>query len=114
MEKEKELKDLVQQEFNNAITEANIKSVMSLCPLLQTLGLEAEARDSFLQFVETSVFIAVSADASAVDGATGFILIKLFYLFILNQIYFILIILNEQMPPRDMLKLFPMFSTRLI
>lgn len=43
---------------------------MSLCPLLQTLGLEADARDSFLDFMEKTVFIAVSADASSVDDAT--------------------------------------------
>lgn len=43
---------------------------MLLCPLLQTLGLEAEARDNFLNFIEKNIFIAVSADASAVEGAT--------------------------------------------
>ena len=41
-----------------------------LCPLLQTLGLKSEARDSFLDFVETTVFTAVSADAASVEGAT--------------------------------------------
>jgi hypothetical protein len=43
---------------------------MSLCPLLQTLGLESDARDSFLEFMDKSVFLAVSADASSVDDAT--------------------------------------------
>ena len=43
---------------------------MSLCPLLQTLGLETDARDSFLEFMEKSVFVSVSADASSVDDAT--------------------------------------------
>ena len=43
---------------------------MLLCPLLQTLGLETEARDNFLTFNENTIFIAVSADASSVDGAT--------------------------------------------
>ena len=43
---------------------------MLLCPLLQTLGLETEARDNFLTFIENTIFIAVSADASSVDGAT--------------------------------------------
>ena len=61
---------MVQSEFNKAIEENNINRVMSLCPLLQTLSLEEEARDAFLSFVEKTVFIAVSADASAVDDAT--------------------------------------------
>lgn len=69
-EKEQVIKKLVQQEFTSAIASSNIKSVMALCPLLQTLGLESEARDSFLDFVESTVFIAVSADASSVEGAT--------------------------------------------
>lgn len=67
---EREVKVMVQNEFNKAIEENNISRVMSLCPLLQTLGLEEEARDTFLVFVEKTVFIAVSADASAVDDAT--------------------------------------------
>ena len=49
---------------------------MSLCPLLQTLGLETSARDKFLDFMTTSVFIAVSADGISVgdttDPATGY------------------------------------------
>ena len=61
---------MVKDEFDRAIEVSDIKSVMSLCPLLQTLGLETEARDSFLAFVESKVFIGVSADASAVDDAT--------------------------------------------
>ena len=69
-EKEQVIKKMVQQEFTAAIASSNIKSVMALCPLLQTLGLESEARDSFLDFVETTVFTAVSADASSVEGAT--------------------------------------------
>jgi hypothetical protein len=44
---------------------------MLLCPLLQTLGLETEARDNFLSFIEKTIFIAVSADANSVEGATG-------------------------------------------
>ena len=69
-EKEQVIKTMVQQEFTSAIASSNIKSVMALCPLLQTLGLESEARDSFLDFVETTVFTAVSADAASVEGAT--------------------------------------------
>ena len=68
--KELEIKRMVQVEFQKAIEDSNIKSVMSLCPLLQTLGLESEARDNFLTFIEKTVFIAVSADAASVDGAT--------------------------------------------
>ena len=66
---EREVKIMVQNDFNKAIDENNINKVMSLCPLLQTLGLEEEARDTFLTFVEKTVFIAVSADSSAVDDA---------------------------------------------
>lgn len=68
--KELEIKRMVQVEFQKAIEDSNIKSVMALCPLLQTLGLESEARDNFLSFIEKTVFIAVSADAASVDGAT--------------------------------------------
>jgi len=68
--KELDIKRMVQVEFQKAIEDSNIKSVMSLCPLLQTLGLESEARDNFLAFIEKTVFIAVSADAASVDGAT--------------------------------------------
>ena len=49
---EREVKIMVQNDFNKAIDENNINKVMSLCPLLQTLGLEEEARDTFLTFVE--------------------------------------------------------------
>jgi hypothetical protein len=69
-EKEQVIKSMVQQEFTSAISSSNIKSVMALCPLLQTLGLEVEARDTFLNFVESTVFAAVSADASSVEGST--------------------------------------------
>jgi hypothetical protein len=70
VEKEKEVKELVRNEFQQAITESNTSGVMALCPLLQTLGLETEARDNFLTYMESKVFIAVSADAAAVEGAT--------------------------------------------
>jgi hypothetical protein len=70
VEKEKEVKELVRNEFQSAITESNTNAVMQLCPLLQTLGLETEARDNFLSYMESKVFIAVSADAAAVEGAT--------------------------------------------
>lgn len=59
---ERELKVLVKMEFNKAIEESDIEGVMSLCPLLQTLGLETEARDTFLNFMESNIFIAVTAD----------------------------------------------------
>jgi len=67
---EQTVKGMVQAEFANAIQTSDLDKVIALCPLLQTLGLEAEARDSFLDFIESTVFIGVSADASAVDGAT--------------------------------------------
>ena len=67
---EQTVKSLVQSEFSTAIQASDLDKVVALCPLLQTLGLEAEARDSFLDFIEATVFIGVSADASAVDDAT--------------------------------------------
>lgn len=70
VEKEQEVKELVRAEFQSAITESNTNLVMTLCPLLQTLGLEAEARDNFLEFMEQKVFIAISADGTSVEGAT--------------------------------------------
>lgn len=74
---ETETRDLVRHAFNQAINDSDINAVMALCPLLQTLGLENEARDSFLVFMESKVFIAVSADAATVvdntvDVATGY------------------------------------------
>lgn len=68
LQKEAELKELVKIEFAGAIAQSNtdaqsnINAVMALCPLLQTLGLESEARDDFLVFVEKSIFVAISAD----------------------------------------------------
>ena len=70
MNAEKDLRELVRKEFIKAMEDSNVNSVVSLCPLLQTLGLETEARDNFLDFMERTVFIAVSADACSVDGAT--------------------------------------------
>jgi hypothetical protein len=68
-ELEKELRVMVQKEFSKSMEDSNINKVMSICPLLQTLGLEKEARDNFLNFVERTVFIGVSADANSVEGA---------------------------------------------
>jgi hypothetical protein len=71
---EVQLRELVKAEFDKAIAENDITRVMSLCPLFQTLGLETVARDSFLEFVEKSVFTAVSADATveSSDPATAY------------------------------------------
>lgn len=59
---EREIKIMVQQKFNSAISEAKLDEILYLCPFLQTLGLENEARDHFMSFMETNVFLAVSAD----------------------------------------------------
>lgn len=67
---ERETKLLVHEEFKKAVERSDIQMVISLCPTLQTLGLENEARDSFLEFIDKNVFNALSADACAVDGAT--------------------------------------------
>ena len=56
--------------MHSAIESNDTNQVMSLCPTLQTLGLEVEARDAFLAFMERTVFIAINADAASVDGAT--------------------------------------------
>ena len=69
-EEEKQVKTMVQTKFTHAIENSDMASVVSLCPLLQTLGLENDARDSFLDFMEKTIFVAVSADASSVDDAT--------------------------------------------
>eukprot|EP01034_Spumella_vulgaris_P023257 gene23257-29469_t len=50
---------------------------MTLCPLLQTLGLESEARDSFLEFVGKTIFVNISASVAShsegtVDAVTGY------------------------------------------
>ena len=70
VEKESEVKEMVRAEFQDAVSAADTDRVMGLCPLLQTLGLETEARDNFLAFMEKNVFIGVSADAASVEGAT--------------------------------------------
>ena len=67
---EREVKTLVREDFNKAISDSDIKGVMSLCPLLQTLGLEVEARDTFLDFMENNIFIAVSADLATEGEAS--------------------------------------------
>jgi hypothetical protein len=75
MQAERETKALVHEEFKRAVESSDIQTVIALCPTLQTLGLENEARDSFLDFVDKNVFIAVSADACTVDAtepATGY------------------------------------------
>jgi len=73
---ETQVQGLVQAAFAAAIEANKLADVMALCPLLQTLGLEASARDQFLDFVEDHVFIAVTADeaaaGSAKDEATGY------------------------------------------
>jgi len=73
---EAEVQGLVQADFAAAIEASELADVMALCPLLQTLGLEASARDQFLDFVEEHVFIAVTADEAAAgnakDVATGY------------------------------------------
>jgi hypothetical protein len=70
VQKEAEVKEMVRAEFQDAVSAADTDRVMALCPLLQTLGLEVEARDNFLVFMEKNVFIGVSADAASVEGAT--------------------------------------------
>ena len=67
---EQTVKGLVQDDFGKAIQASNLEKVIALCPLLQTLGLEVEARDLFLDFIEATVFVGVSADAASVDDAT--------------------------------------------
>lgn len=73
---ENQTRILVKEALNEAMEASDINSVVTLCPLFQTLGLEVEARDSFLSFMEKSVFIAVSADAAVseavTDAATGY------------------------------------------
>lgn len=70
LDMEVKVKELVQADFDKAINTNELNEVMSLCPLLQTLGLETTARDRFLEFVSTNVFIAVSADGEAVGAST--------------------------------------------
>ena len=68
VQKEQEVKEMVRSAFQEAISQSDTNAVMGLCPLLQTLGLEAEARDNFLVFMEEKVFIGVSADAQDADA----------------------------------------------
>lgn len=67
---EREVCSLVRQEFKHAIGESDIDGVLKLCPLLQSVGLEKEARDEFLDFLETSLFIGVSASAAPINDVS--------------------------------------------
>ena len=67
-EAEKKVCNLVRAEFESAMQSSNIDMVLKLCPLLQTVGLEVEARDSFLSFIEDNIFISISADAADIDA----------------------------------------------
>lgn len=66
----RDVRQLVQKEFDNAIVNSDLGNIVKLCPLLQTVGLENEARDLFLNFMESNVFIAMSADAAPIDHVT--------------------------------------------
>ena len=66
---EEEVRLLVRKEFSNAIESSNVEAVMALCPLLQSLGLETEARDEFLAFMDRAVFTAIAADRVPTDGS---------------------------------------------
>ena len=68
LEAEKEACNLVRAEFEAAIQNSDIDLVLKLCPLLQTVGLEVEARDTFISFMEENIFISVSADATEIDA----------------------------------------------
>lgn len=78
MEKKKEVRELVRKRFNGALERSDdIKIVMSLCPLLNTLELENEARDDFIKYVEKSLLIKISgsddkAAKGTADEATGY------------------------------------------
>lgn len=78
MEKKKEVRELVRQRFNGALEKSDdIKIVMSLCPLLNTLELENEARDDFIKYVEKSLLVKISgsddkAAKGTADEATGY------------------------------------------
>ena len=66
---EEEVRLLVRKEFSNAIESSNVEAVMALCPLLQSLGLETEARDEFLTFMDRTVFTTITADKVPTDGS---------------------------------------------
>lgn len=73
---EKEVQVLVDQAFRKAMEDQDMKAVLRYCPLLRAVNLEAEARDLFLEFCKSTIFIAISADAAenvdATDAATAY------------------------------------------
>lgn len=73
---EKEVQVLIDQAFRKAIEDQDMKAVVRYCPLLRAVNLEAEARDLFLEFAKSTIFIAISADAAedvdATDAATAY------------------------------------------
>jgi hypothetical protein len=67
---EREVKSLVKKEFDDAIGRSDIDAVLNLCPMLQVVGLEQDACNTFIDFLENNIFIGVSADATPIEGIT--------------------------------------------
>lgn len=65
---EREVKDLVRVQFEQAIHSSNLDEVLKLCPLLHVVGLELDATDMFLEFIETTVFIGISANGASIEN----------------------------------------------
>jgi hypothetical protein len=68
---EAQVRDLVKAQFESAIKNSDLDEVLRLCPHLHVVGLEAAATDMFLEFIETAVFIGISAAAAPVESDNG-------------------------------------------
>jgi hypothetical protein len=68
---EAQVRDLVKAQFELAIKNSDLDEVLRLCPHLRVVGLESAATDLFLAFIESAVFIGISANAAPVESDSG-------------------------------------------
>ena len=58
----REVRIMTQTEYNTAIKSNNINNIITLYPLLSILNLNYEKNEMFMEYMNTHVFIAISAD----------------------------------------------------
>jgi hypothetical protein len=68
---ESQVKDLVKAEFELAIKNSDLEEVLKLCPHLHVMGLETDATEMFLEFIESAIFIGITATAPADLSSRG-------------------------------------------
>lgn len=66
-----QLKDLIKSQYEIAIQQNRIDDVLKLCPYLHVVGLETDATEKFLNFIESTIFIGITASISIENHATS-------------------------------------------